>query len=190
MTGLLPIISCLILCMLLFFQRAVLLSISITTSRCAAILFKRHHGVASSGEYDLPTKLVYGKPLPKFEMVNLQSGELVDCMSIVGISTIFVFCTKQEFEDLELGLLAAFFQRCWHRIDGSIYIVFIDQTSMEYSDLPHAGLLDTYFGESLVFCLDIHREIGEVIGLSQTPCIVELNSGFVVTRLGLLNHND
>lgn len=187
MNAFFPLVSCLVIGTLLFAQRVVLLRITTATSRCQEIL-RKDRSTDSGAEFGLPTKLTHGQPLPEYDLTDLVTGELINRGSILGTSTIFIYCTIKEYREWNVGLLLAFLQRCWHRVDGNIYVIFVDQTRMQLLDLPHPEVLETYIGNSIVFCVDHEQRVVEQIGLSQTPCILELNSGGVVTRFGFLTH--
>ena len=184
------VVSCVLVVAILFFQRTILLRISMQTTHCADILGVHRHKTDLRREYGLPTKLVHGQIMPEFEVANLQTGDSVNRQSVLGSTSVIVFCTKSEYEQWELGFLFAFFQNCWNRIDGHMFVVFVDQTTMDLSNLPHPEVLQSYLGKSIVLCVDVKVQIKQVMGLSQTPCIVELDAQSVVSKVGFVDHRD
>ena len=176
------------LAVVLFLQRLVLLKIARTTARCAELLLKPS-SPNFDGEFSLPSNLTFGQSLPELEVANLRTGEVFTLNTIHGAPAFVVFCSLSEYKQWKFETLVAFLHNCWHRIDGNIYFIFLNQAILDVEKIPHSDILQTYFGQSLIFCLDVSKRIENTMGLSQTPCIVELDTKSVVSRIGSVNHH-
>ncbi|MCY3627457.1 MAG: hypothetical protein OXG88_07450 [Gammaproteobacteria bacterium] len=174
--------------LLLFSLRSLSLQIIKTISRTSALLDRRIQTSSLSPLTVrlLPANVRHGHKFPDIFATNIRSRELIKTLSNSGKSIIVAFFKKREFERWELTPLLAFLNSCWYRIEGDIYIILSSDEVPRWQEIPHGDILEMEIGQHLVLGACRPEQLKGVLGISKTPCVIELDASAVVRKIGFL----
>ncbi len=171
-----------------FACRRAVLHINRVSARCQVILEQQSSFASKEDKASLPTRIKHGKKLPGFKAIDLLRQHHFDHQSLIGNSTIIVFCTKEEFVHWPVDFLMSFLQSSWYKIDGNIYIILLDEINKIKGKIPRPEILTTDVGQVVVIGVaGDHQLVRKTMGFSTTPSFVELDDLGVVRKIGFLN---
>lgn len=157
------------------------------TARCYALL-QEQTGLASVDEQsELPKKIKHGNSLPLFNAIDASRERSITSESLIGQSTIVIFITKEEFERWPLDSLLFYFRSWWYHIDGNIYVILLALDYLQSEDFPHKPISNEDVGKYVVLGSAIKRDVVRSMGLTKTPCVVELDAEGTVRRIGFFD---
>lgn len=184
MTNTILLLSTIVLALVLFGLRSALLHMARDTARCYALL-QEQTGLASVDEQSgLPKKIKHGNSLPLFKAMDSSREHFITSESLIGQSTIVIFIAKDEYERWPLDSLLFYFRSWWYHIDGNINVFLLDSDYLKSEDFPHKPISDEDVGKYLVLGSAIKSDVVRSMGLTKTPCVVELDAEGTVRRIG------
>lgn len=170
--------------------RIAVMNIAHTTARCRILLQQQTSIANSSDEAALPKKLTFGCKLPEFQAIDVMNQKPLEFPSLIGSSTILIFCTNQEYQRWSPVLLLQFLQSCWYRIDGKIYVILLDKIRSVTGEIPHKEIIQMDVGVYTTIGNAVDQNLRIVLGLKTTPCIVELDGEAYVRKIGFVRNQD
>ena len=144
-------------------------------------------GGAATQAFPRPLALPLGSPVPHFRAHRIDgtAGD-VDRTSLVGETSMVVFCRARELENWEPDALVAILGGCWTKVDGKVHVFLPAGERLDMANDTIRALQGSSFAPDLVFAADESDALWKAFGVRSTPCVIQLDRKGVLRKYGVM----
>ena len=142
---------------------------------------------ATARAFPMSLALPLGSPVPHFQANRIDdTAGIVDRPSLVGETSMVIFCRARELEEWDTDAIVTIFGACWAKVDGKVHVFLSAGESLDMANDTVRALLGSAFAPDLVFAADQSGALWKAFGVRSTPCVMQLDQQGVLRKYGVM----
>ena len=146
---------------------------------------------ATAQGFPRPLALALGSPIPNFRANRIDGTTgSVDRTSLVGETSMVVFCRARQLEEWEPDAIVTILGGCWTKVDGKVHVFLPTGERLDMTNDTVRALQDSVFAPDLVFAEDESGALWKAFDVRVTPCVIQLDQKGVLRKYGVIRQPD